>query len=194
MRGPPVSCRFPCRALLSARRRRVTATRPHRSRTDAAVYPVRAPVSMPRRHVLAPLGRANPLHRRPRRLLLCHPTPPSTSMSSCRAAVHAPVRPRHAFPGRLPSAGEVAAAVQACRATARTCRAAAHRAVKRARAHAARTLTPAELGQVVGRTRCAGRLRRHCATGPSADSAQWHLIIFLYFLNIFNSLQIQKFV
>jgi hypothetical protein len=35
---------------------------------------------------------------------------------------------------------------------------------------------------------------RYCATGPSVDSAQWHLIIFLYFLNIFNYLQIQKFV
>jgi hypothetical protein len=34
-------------------------------RADAAVYLVRAPVSTPRRHVLVPPGRANPLHRRP---------------------------------------------------------------------------------------------------------------------------------
>jgi hypothetical protein len=45
-----------------------------------------------------------------------------------------------------------------------------------------------------GRDDVVGVGRVHCATGPSADSAQWHLIIFLYFLNIFNSLQIQKFV
>jgi hypothetical protein len=37
-----------------------------------------------------------------------------------RAAVHAPVRPRRAFLGHLLCAGEVAAAAQACRATART--------------------------------------------------------------------------
>jgi hypothetical protein len=55
-----------------------------------------------------------------------------------RAAVHALVRPRRAFPGCLPCAGEVAAIARACHA-------------------AARTLTPAELGQAVGRARCAGR-------------------------------------
>jgi hypothetical protein len=101
-----------------------------------------------------------------------------------RATIHAPVRPHRAFPGRLPCAGEVTAAAHACRAL--------------------RTLAPAELGQAVGRARCAAEaepsqagpcaLRRHYATGPREDSAQWHLIIFLYFSNIFNSLQIQKFV
>jgi hypothetical protein len=45
-----------------------------------------------------------------------------------------------------------------------------------------------------GRASAVGVGRMHCATRPSADSAQWHLIIFLYFLDIFNSLQIQKFV
>jgi hypothetical protein len=55
-------------------------------------------------------------------------------------AVHTPVRPRRAFLGRLPCAGEVTAAAQACRATARK-------------------LAPAELGQAVGRVCCAGRGR-----------------------------------
>jgi hypothetical protein len=106
-----------------------------------------------RRRVLVPPGSANPLHRRPRT------SPPNRHAARCqrprlavppdatvyahelgRAAVHAPVRPRCAFPGRLPCAGEVAAVARACHATART-------------------LPPAELDQAVGRTRCAGRGR-----------------------------------
>jgi hypothetical protein len=64
-----------------------------------------------------------------------------------------------------------------------------------ARPWAARVaLAEAEPGQAGPHTCYAGRLRWHCATGPSADLTQWHLIIFLYFLNIFNSLQIQNFV
>jgi hypothetical protein len=50
------------------------------------------------------------------------------------------------------------------------------------------------------RAQCTGPSRR-CGRGPRAlcnwaerGFGQWHLIIFLYFLNIFNSLQIQKFV
>jgi hypothetical protein len=117
-------------------------------------------MSTPRCCVLAPPGHTKPLHRRPRRsppnrraarragvhASLCHPTPSSTPTSSCRAAVHAPVRPRHAFSGRLSCAGEVTTTVQACRATPR-------------RARAARTLAPVELGQAMGRARCAGRGR-----------------------------------
>jgi hypothetical protein len=49
------------------------------------------------------------------------------------------------------------------------------------------TLAPAELSQAGPRT-------RHCATGSQEGLGQWHLIIFLYFPNIFNFLQIQKFV
>jgi hypothetical protein len=41
-------------------------------------------------------------------------------------------------------------------------------------------LAEAELGQVGPCTCYAGRLRRHCATGPSADSAQSHLIFFIF--------------
>jgi hypothetical protein len=106
-------------------------------RADTVVYLVRAPVSTPRHRVLAPPARANPLLRRPHRSPPnccapvaaeppCLPTPLSMPTSSRHAAVHTPVRPRHALPGRLPCAGEVAAAVQA------RC------AVVRARARAAR--------------------------------------------------------
>jgi hypothetical protein len=98
-------------------------------RADAAVYPVRSPVSMPRHRVLVPPGRANPLHHRPRR------SPPNRRAARRRcprlavppdAAVYAhelmPHRhPRtgeacHVFPSRLPCTGEVIIAVQACRA------------------------------------------------------------------------------
>jgi hypothetical protein len=92
-------------------------------RADTVVYLVRAPVSTPRHRVLAPPGRANPLHHRPHRSPPncyapvaaeppCLPTPLSMPRSSCHAAVHTPVRPRHALLGCLPCASEVAAAVQ----------------------------------------------------------------------------------
>jgi hypothetical protein len=172
-------------------------------RAAAAVYPVRAPVSAPRRRILAPSGRANPLHRRPRRsppnrraARRRHPrltVPPHATVYAHELMPRRRLRAgeaRHVFPGRLPCAGEVTAAVQACRAAVRTLVPA-----KLGRPWAARaTLAEAEPGQAGPRMCCAGRLRQHCATGPSADSAHWHLIIFLYFLNIFNSLQIQNFV
>jgi hypothetical protein len=37
-------------------------------------------------------------------------------------------------------------------------------------------------------------LRKQAVSWVAADSAQWQLIYFFYFLNIFKSLQIQKFV
>jgi hypothetical protein len=98
-----------------------------------------------------------------------------------RAAVHAPMRPCRAFLGRLSCAGEVTAAAQACCA-------------------AARTLAPAELGKAEAKPGQAGprALRRPAASAlghwAAGGFTQWHLIIFLYFPNIFNSLQIQKFV
>jgi hypothetical protein len=62
----------------------------------------------------------------------------------------------------------------------------------------------AELGQAMGHARCAGQagLRARASQAghagtvhwAAADSAEWHLIYILYFLNIFKSLQIQKFV
>jgi hypothetical protein len=138
---------------------------------------------------LAPLVRTNPLHPRPHRSppvtteSSCHPTPASTPRrvtrchplhhKSCRAAVHAPLSPRHAFPGRLPCVGEVTATRQACRATARA------RTLRWPRPSWAgpwavnAALSEAELGQA--------RLRQHCATGPSADSAQSHLIYIFIF-------------
>jgi hypothetical protein len=82
----------------------------------------------PRRRVSRASVRANLLHPRP------HRSPPVAADAgvharhvtrrrrlhheSCHAAVHAPVSPRHAFPGRLPCPGEVTAVGQACRATA----------------------------------------------------------------------------
>jgi hypothetical protein len=172
-------------------------------RADAVVYPVlrAGDYSAPPR--LAPPGHANPLHRHPRRSL------PNRRAARRRRprlavppnAVHASVSPRRAFPGRLPCAGEVTAAAQACRATARACHAAvpscALAPVSRARSRRPRwarlwaaraALAEAKPGQAGPHVRCAGRLRRHCATGPREDSAQWHLIIVLYFPNTFNSL------
>jgi hypothetical protein len=85
----------------------------------------------------------------------CHPMPSFTPTSSCRATIHAPVRPHHAFPGRLPCAGEVAGRPSWARPWA-------------ARA----VLAEAEPGQAGSRTRCAGRRSRHCATGPWEDWAE----------------------
>jgi hypothetical protein len=117
---------------------------------------------------LAPPICANPLHPHPRRSPpvaakpSCHPTPASTPRhvtrrrplrhESCRAAVHAPVSPRHAFPGRLSCVGEVAAAGQVCHATSRVCCTTARRRARVLR-------WPSELGQAVGCARCAGRGR-----------------------------------
>jgi hypothetical protein len=80
------------------------------------------------------------------------------------------VRPCHAFPGRLPCASEVAVAVQACRATAR---------------RAVRTLVPAELGQAVGRARCAGPSR----AGPGWAAGGFGLVAFDYILIFFEYIQ-----
>jgi hypothetical protein len=99
---------------------------------DAAVYTVRAPVSAavpPRfsrlrlrfstpvtvgRHRSPPNHRATDAGVHARRVTRCR----CLHHKSCRAAVHVPVSPRHAFPDRLPCAGEVAAVGHACRATA----------------------------------------------------------------------------
>jgi hypothetical protein len=130
-------------------------------RTDAAVYPVRSPVSMSCHRVLVPPGRANPLHHRPRRSSPNRRAarrwcprlamPPDAAVYAHELMPHRHPRAGeacHVFPGRLPCTGEVVVAVQACRA-------AVHRAVVRVRA--ARTLASAELGQAVGRAPCAGR-------------------------------------
>jgi hypothetical protein len=55
---------------------------------------------------------------------------------------------------------------------------------------------PAELGQAARAALAEAELDRARAmqAGPSVDSAQSHLIFCLYFPNIFNYLQIQKFV
>jgi hypothetical protein len=95
----------------------------------------RVAATPPRRAAfLAPPVHANPLHPRSRRSPPvaaeppCRLTPTSTPRrvtrrhplrhELCRAAVHAPVSPRHAFPVRLPCAGEVATS-RACCAAAR---------------------------------------------------------------------------
>jgi hypothetical protein len=91
-------------------------------------------VSTPRHCVLAPPGHANPPHRRPRRSPPNHraarcrrprlAVPPNAAVYAhelCRAAVHALVRPHHAFPGHLPCTDEVVAAAHACRTTAPSC-------------------------------------------------------------------------
>jgi hypothetical protein len=130
---------------------------------DAVVYPIRVLVSTPCHRVLVPPGRANPLHRCPRRSPLNRcatrrrrprlTVPPDATVYAHELVPHRHPRvgeARHDFPGHLPCAGEVADVVQACRA--------------------ARTLTSAELGQAVGRTRYAGRGR--AGPGWAACAAQ----------------------
>jgi hypothetical protein len=148
--------------------------------------PSDASVSMPHRRILAPLGRANPLHRRPRRSPLNrraarrrHPCLAVLLDAAVythelgRAAIHAPVRPRRAFLGRLPCAGEVAVAAQVCRATART-------------------LLPAELDQAVGRARCTGRGRAGpgWAAGGFGPVAFDYIFIFSEYIQVLANAKI----
>jgi hypothetical protein len=199
MRGPPVSHCFPRRAHLSARHRRVAATRLHRAasharlkgavgtahrcldsrlptapshvpRSDSATTdrlatcatdracpstptppstPSDAPVSTPRRRVLAPPRRANPLHCRPRRSPPGRPTLASKPRHAARRChLHPQARPR-----RRPCAGEAPPCFP---------RPPLMRRPSWARPRPSRTR--------LGRARCAGQLRRHCATGPREDS------------------------
>jgi hypothetical protein len=206
MRGPPVSRRFPRRARLSARRRCVAATRPRRAikaPTDSAVPT--APLRCPSCVVASPRARPSRLRRPPCPKL-------TTSLSERRASVRA----RHR---RCPAASAVANSSTVSGAPSTPLATFSPWTVEPSVLSplhpdagplpTARALTSsenavqAEAGPT-SRGPCAlctwaepvlwTWAMRYCATGPSADSAQWHLIIFLYFLNIFNSLQIKKIV
>jgi hypothetical protein len=104
--------------------------------------------------------RSPPCRRRPRSS--CHPTPPSTP--SCHAG-----EPRHAFPSRLPCAGEFTAVGQACRATSARCAGPPSWAAPWA---ACAAPAEAELGRALrGRgphILCARGPSRRCERGPSA--------------------------
>jgi hypothetical protein len=154
MRGPPVSHRFPRRALLTARcrdRARLSRQPPppdraaNRFASHAAVYPVRRAGE----YAAPPCSRG---------ISVVLTSPPSSLVGHRRTAVpparrhlHPRVRPRRrpcageappCFPRPPRCADEVAAATHACRATTPSC-----------------ALVSVELGQAVGRAHCAGRGR-----------------------------------
>jgi hypothetical protein len=149
MRDPPVSHRFPRQARLSARSLRCAAA--------FAAPPATALVPFRCRHRRLRLGsrQAMPSAR-------CH-----LHRELNRAAVHAPVRPRHALPcaasrvlvTSLPQSTRVAppCAAPLC-------------ALRRARSRRAK----------LGRTRCAGQPRRYCATGSQRIRPRDSQFIFLF--------------
>jgi hypothetical protein len=176
MRGPPVSRRLPCRARLSSRCR-LASLRVRPSRPRRLLCP--KPTTLLSEHRVTVRAR----HRR------CPAASAVTNSSTVSGAPSTPLAtfspwtvepsvlsPLHPDAGPLPTARALTSSENAVQAEA----------------------GPTSRGPCALCTWAEPVLwtwaMRYCATGPSADSAQWHLIIFLYFLNIFNSLQIKKIV
>jgi hypothetical protein len=131
-------------------------------------------------------------HRRVVHAPSCRPRAVVYTVSSRRAAVHTPVRPCHALP-RTASRATVMSPPRSTRA-APPRHVHTHAGPSWARpwaTHAA--LAKAEPGQAGPRAHCACQLRRHCATGPRKDSAQWHLIYIFIFSKYIQILSDSKF-
>jgi hypothetical protein len=153
MRGPPVSRRFPRRACLSARRVACRAFKGDvgttRRRPDSAAID-RLATRAADRHCPLLTARIRACHAAVLVDAAVYPVrhageyaAPPRSRAVPAALTLSTVVPRrsppnrHAFPGCLSCAGEVTATAHACCAVART-------------------LAPVELGQAMGRARCAG--------------------------------------